>query len=244
MSRLQVVCLHHAGGGSASFHRLRRDLSELGTDAGFTTVTLPGRESRRDEPRYVDAQTCVQNLAEQLDDLLMQPHVLLGHSMGALLAYLLTQRRMSAGLRVPEAVVVASCRAPNMPAPLPDLDRCDDQDLASVLAGYGGLPVEVLDRPDWLALLMPTVRDDLRIVASVEPLDAPPIPCPLHIIGGLDDPLVPATTLTPWSGYSLQPQPVRLYPGDHFLLRLPPPELVADIAHIIDTTAVERRLVS
>ena len=175
MTPVELVCLHHAGGGAASFHPLRRALAEIGAEVAFTAVTLPGRESRRDEPRHVDAETCVRALADELEELLCKPHVLLGHSMGAILAYLLAQQRISRGLRAPEAVIVASCRAPHLPAPLVDLHLLDDHELATELARYGGLPTEVLNRPDWLALLMPTVRDDLRICQSQWRTDAPPL---------------------------------------------------------------------
>jgi surfactin synthase thioesterase subunit len=55
MTPVELVCFHHAGGGS-------------------------GRESHCDEPRYVDADACVRGLADELDDLLSRPHVLLGHT--------------------------------------------------------------------------------------------------------------------------------------------------------------------
>ena len=67
----------------------------MGAEVAFTAVTLPGRESRRDEPRHVDAETCVRALADELDELLRRPHVLLGHSMGAILAYLVWLNNVS-----------------------------------------------------------------------------------------------------------------------------------------------------
>ena len=242
MTPVELVCFHHAGGGSASFHPLRRALAEIGAEVAFTAVTLPGRESRRDEPRHVDAETCVRALADELDELLRRPHVLLGHSMGAILAYLLAQQRISRGLRAPEAVIVASCRAPHLPAPLADLHLLGDHELATDLARYGGLPTEVLNRPDWLALLMPTVRDDLRICQSHRRTDVPPLPCPLHIVAGLDDPVAPPHTVVAWASYSVQPQPVHFYPGGHFLFHSPDPELVATVARVANEAARERNL--
>jgi surfactin synthase thioesterase subunit len=67
---VELVCFHRAGGGSASFHPLRLPLAVLGANVALTTVKLPGRESRRDEPRYVDADACVRAVAVELDGLL------------------------------------------------------------------------------------------------------------------------------------------------------------------------------
>lgn len=242
MTPVELVCFHHAGGGSASFHPLRRALTNMGAEVALTAVTLPGRESRRDEPRHVDAETCVRALADELDELLRRPHVLLGHSMRAILAYLVAQQRISRGLRAPEAVIVASCRAPHLPAPLGDLHLLGDHELAAELARYGGLPTEVLTRPDWLALLMPTVRDDLRICQSHWRTDSPPLPCPLHIVAGLDDQVAPPDMMAAWASYSVQPQPVRSYPGGHFLFRSPEPALVATVARVAKAAARERNL--
>jgi surfactin synthase thioesterase subunit len=232
MTPVDLVCFHHAGGGSASFHALRQALADMGADVALQVATLPGRESRRAEPRHVDADSCVHALADELEEQLTRPHVLLGHSMGALLAYSLAQKRISRGQRPPEAVIVASCRAPHQPAPAENLQSTDDYQLAVRLARYGGLPAEILDRPDWLALLMPIVRDDLRIFQSFLPSDEPPLPCPLYIFGGCDDPLAPPDTLAAWATHSLQPHPVRLYHGGHFLLRSPEPALVTAIARV------------
>jgi surfactin synthase thioesterase subunit len=123
----------------------------------------------------------------------------------------------------------------HLPGPLHDLHLVDDNELAAELARYGGLPAEILSSPGWLELLMPTVRDDLRICQSYRPSGEPPLPCPLHIFGGHDDPLAPPDTMAAWSNYSAQPQPVCLFAGGHFLFRQPDPRLVTAVAGVSRT---------
>ena len=239
MSSVELVCFHHAGGGAATFHPLRRALSGLGADVALTTVTLPGRDSRSGEPRYVDADACVRGIAHELEDKLNRPHVFLGYSMGAILAYALTCRRLSQGLPAPRALIVAAYRAPGVFGPMEDLDLDDDDALIAELARHGGIPVEILSRREWLELLIPIVRDDLRICQSYRPGADPPLPCPLHVFGGREDPLAPPESLDGGSSHSAQPQPVRVFAGDHFLFRDPGPELAREIARIVEHAGAE-----
>ncbi|ORW88096.1 hypothetical protein AWC27_14635 [Mycobacterium szulgai] len=233
MSAIELVCFPYAGGGAMSFNLLRRDLLAAGAGVNVTTVELPGRGIRREEARFVDAVMCARSLAAELGDLLCAPHVLLGHSMGALLAYLVAQERISLGLRRPEAVVAAAACAPHLIENPYDLDTIDDYDLALELASFGGLPVGLLSQPEWLVALMPAIRDDLRICQSYR-RSGSPLPCPLHILGAYHDPLVPVDALAAWADYSIAPQPVRLFDGGHFLFQRANPDVVTAIADIAD----------
>jgi surfactin synthase thioesterase subunit len=79
-----LICFHHAGDASAAFRALTR---ALGPHIPITAVNLPGRESRSREPRHRDVYACATQLADELSPHFEQPHMLLGHSMGAIIAY-------------------------------------------------------------------------------------------------------------------------------------------------------------
>ena len=226
----RLICFHHAGGASATFRALIR---ALGPHIPITAVNLPGRESRMREPRHRDIYACAAQLADQLSPQLDRPHVLLGHSMGAIIAYTIAQQRIAAMRRGPDALIVASCAAPHLPSAAAQIDCADDMQLANTLSQFGGLPAEVLARPEWLAALMPLVRDDLQICASHRDRGEPPLPCPIHIFGGDADPLVTHTDLTGWRHHTNQPRPETIVPGGHFLFGDPHPELVGAIAEIL-----------
>lgn len=226
-----VVGFHHAGGSAAMFHPLRR---QLGEDIRMVAVNLPGREARMREPRQVDANECIEQLDVELGQLLSEPHILFGHSMGALLAYALAKRRIAAGSQPPDALIVAAYRAPHLAAsssPLLPLLRpdIDDRTLARALVSYGGLPTEVLGRPDWMRLLMPIVRDDLLICASYLHTDTKPLPTNLVILGATNDPLVPDHELAQWNSHAQWSNGPHCFSGGHFFLRNPTPALIETI---------------
>jgi surfactin synthase thioesterase subunit len=226
----RLICFHHAGGASAAFHALTRALDP---QIPVTAVNLPGRESRFREPRYHDIYTCATQLADELSAHLKHPHVLLGHSMGAIIAYTIAQQRIAAGDRGPDALIVASYAAPHLPSAAAHIECADDLQLATTLSQFGGLPAEILARPEWLAALMPVVRDDLRICASYRDRGEPPLPCPIHIFGGDADPLVTRAALTGWRRHTSQPRPITMVAGGHMLFRDPDPALIKAINTIL-----------
>jgi surfactin synthase thioesterase subunit len=230
----RLICFHHAGGASAAFRPLTR---ALGPHIPVTAVNLPGRESRCREPRHRDVYACATQLADELSPHLDRPHVLLGHSMGAIIAYTIAQQRIAAFRRGPDALIVASYAAPHLPSDIAQIDSADDFQLAATLSQFGGLPAAVLARPDWLAALMPLVRNDLRICASHRDRGEPPLPCPIHVFGGGADPVVTPAALAGWREHTCRPRPVTIVPGGHFLFRDPHVGLVGAIAAIVADSA-------
>ncbi len=160
--------------------------------------------------------------------------MLLGQSMGAIIAFTVAQQRLAAGLRGPDALIVSGYAAPHLPSAAAHIVATDDHQLAATLAQLGGVPAELLEQPEWLAALMPLVRDDLRICASHRGGDETPLPCPIHAFGGDTDPLVAPAELAGWSRHTRQPRPMTILPGAHLLFSDPHPTLVRDITAILD----------
>jgi hypothetical protein len=108
--RLLFVCFPDAG-EAAGRYRAWRD-----PRIAVHVVELPGRGERRAEHPYRDMWLLVESLAAELAGVLARPHVLFGAGLGALVAYRLAQRRVSAGLGVPRALVVAHQAPPDRAA--------------------------------------------------------------------------------------------------------------------------------
>ena len=87
---------------------------------------------------------------------------------------------------------------------------------------------------------MPTVRDDLRICQSYRPSGEPPLPCPLHIFGGHNDPLLRRTRWPP--GLVIRRSRNRFVssPATTFCSVEPDPQLVTAVARVVEDVALER----
>lgn len=213
--RPTLVCFHHAGGTASTFRDWRKNAPE---DFDIHPVQLPGRESRIAEPRHTDLDTLVESLLPELEAVLAGPHVLFGHSMGALIAYRLAQRRLELGLRDPAALIVAAYVAPHTEPIRLALEQLSDLDLAKTLCDIDGMHPEFLRRPEWLGPLLAVVKDDLRICASHPATAAAPLPIPLHAFGATQDPLVTMEKLAAWSDHTTAEFGLTFLPGGHFMV--------------------------
>ncbi|MFD7122327.1 thioesterase II family protein [Streptomyces sp. NPDC059922] len=221
---VRLHCFAHAGAGISSFHGWPRD---LGADVRAEPHLLPGRESRRNEPRVTGKDAL---LADLLDRFVpgapdfSAPYVLYGHSLGAVVAYTLTRALHEAGLPLPALLAVGAGPPPDAPSDLSDACRADDTELLRLLGDAGAVPEYARPGGFWHRAVLPVLRDDLILAqalraAAREPLaDGRPLPVPLLAVAGAGDPLAPPGTMAGWSRWSRHPVVTRTVPGDHFFV--------------------------
>ncbi|MFI2378459.1 thioesterase II family protein [Streptomyces sp. NPDC018964] len=240
--RLSMFCFPYAGGGASAYAGWQR---RLGDAVEVLPVRLPGREARMAEPRFTDLTALVADLDRELgEELDRRPHVLYGHSMGALIAFALAQHRRARGARLPHALLLGAHRAPHLPAP-PIIHGyvSDDSELVRGLAMLGGLPRVLLDRPDWLSALLPVVRGDLMLCAGAPEVDRTPLPVPLHTFAGAEDRLVTVPEVRAWDAYTSRGSETVVVPGGHFFIRDQETVFLDRLAEVLDRYAAAPDLV-
>lgn len=211
---LRLVCLPHAGGGTAVF---RSWAAELPEEIELIAVRLPGRESRLSEPAYQDWAELLGQLHAELVQSVEPPYALFGHSFGAMLSYELAQLGGPDGAG-PRRLVLAGCAPPGLPRPTPALAGLPDAELVSGLRNYGALPDEVVNSPSLLGLLLPMVRADLALAESWSRRPARPVRVPLTVLSGLADPIAPAAQCQQWQQLATAGFEYHPLPGHHFFL--------------------------
>nr|WP_298096142.1 alpha/beta fold hydrolase [uncultured Shinella sp.] len=215
-ARLRLFCLPFAGGG-AEFYRDWAAL--LPGDIEVWPVQLPGRSMRMMEPPIDTMTTLVDSLGEALAPYLPEmPFAFFGHSMGALISYELTHYLRRNGLAMPAGLLLSGRSAPSHPiGRLKHL--LPDQDLVEELKRFDGTPREVLDSPELLALILPILRNDLKLLETYVFDDRrAPLDIPLHVTGGDADGLVPVDSLGGWTDLSTSPANIEIWSGGHFYL--------------------------
>ncbi|MFJ8791270.1 thioesterase II family protein [Streptomyces sp. NPDC102462] len=236
----RLFCFPYAGGGASAYRRWQRGLDAHDAGVRVLPVQLPGREERFAEPRFTDLDALIDDMDAQLDEELSAPHILYGHSMGALIAYALTRRRQRRGAALPRALVLSAYRAPHLPAPpIADPDA-GDAELVAGLAALGGIPPTLLDHPEILSALLPVARDDLRLCLRSRAAPAEPLRVPLHLFAGLGDRLVGVSEVAAWGRHAGRGCELRTMPGGHFFVRSDEGAFLAELASLTRRYATER----
>ncbi|WP_328870166.1 thioesterase domain-containing protein [Streptomyces sp. NBC_00287] len=237
---LRLLCFPYAGAGGSLFARWQGELADRGCPVEVVPVRLPGREGRAREPRFTELAPLVRALEADLTELLDEPHLMYGHSMGALVGYALTLRRQAGGAVLPRALLLAAHRAPHLPAPHIAPIDAPDAELAAALARLGGLPPLLLNHPEWLRALLPIIRDDLRVCADAASLHPQPVRVPLHLFAGEEDILVRVPEVLAWRRYAGLGCELRTVPGGHFFPRTHEGALLDEVACVVKREVTPR----
>jgi surfactin synthase thioesterase subunit len=230
---IRLICLPFAGGGSAPFYRWRRHLP---AGIALAPITLPGHDGRLNEPPLVELGTLARRLVDESQPMLDRPFVLLGHSVGAWLAFEMARELRRRGRRLPELLVVAANRAPHMRMTESPIHGAPDQEFLNVLGQrYGGIPTEVIVSRELLQLLMPALRADIKMIETYQYVEEQPLDIEILALGGIDDMAVSPAQLDGWRKHTSRACSVRLLPGGHFFLfDSKPSESSAGVRMIVD----------
>jgi surfactin synthase thioesterase subunit/NAD(P)-dependent dehydrogenase (short-subunit alcohol dehydrogenase family)/acyl carrier protein len=212
---LRLFCLPYAGGGASAFASWR---AALAPEIAVVPVQLPGREERVAEAAIRDMGELVSRLADAVGDRWEAPFALFGHSLGGLIAFELTRELRRRSLPQPEQLILSACAIPH-PGESRQIHRLPEEELILELAQTFGFSRESLRDPALRQALLPTVRADVTVLESYQLAEEPPLACPLLLLGGTNDLLVPPERLLEWKGQTTAGVSLRLLSGDHMFIR-------------------------
>ena len=222
---MRLVCLPHAGGGAAVF---RGWAGELPDTVELVALRLPGRERRVREPAIADWPTLLDALETALAEEVAPPYVLLGHSLGAMIAYELAGRLTSSGAP-PLGLVLAGCPAPHLPLVDPPIHDLPDDEFVAGLGRLAGTPPAVLADPRVLKLTAPMLRSDMALAETWPPGPPHPVESPLTTFAGTDDPIAPPEAVAAWAAHTRAGFTAHVVEGDHFSMMSPPSRLLGPL---------------
>jgi surfactin synthase thioesterase subunit len=203
-----------AGGASHAFRPLAGHLPE-----GIVARPhdYPGHGRRLRESLLTDLEALADDAFARIRDELRRPYALFGHSMGALVAWLVATRAAAAGFAPPRLLVTSGHRAPWAPNRRADFHGLPREAFFESILGLGGTPPEIAGHPELLDYIEPILRADFTAVETWKPPAPQPLEAPILVLRGTGDSHSRADAER-WAEASDRPMTLREFPGGHFFL--------------------------
>lgn len=213
--QLTLYCLPCAGASAIMYLRWKKLLPSW---VEVVPVELPGRGMRLSENPKDNYLALTELLSDEIALAAPKRYALFGHSMGALLAYGVTQKLQRLHKEPPAALLVSGCAAPARQDSEYYHKIRTEAALIDDLNQQGGTPEEVFNSPELLAMTLDILRVDYQVCESFQYTPQTPLPIPIHCFGGKAD-AIGAESLSIWWQESSRTFTLDWFDGGHFFLR-------------------------
>lgn len=208
----RVICFPHAGGSANFFLALAKSISR---DLEIVAIQYPGRQDRLHEPAIGSIDALADQVHEALKPITDRPVVLVGHSMGAIVAFEVA-RRISVDLpdRV-QALIVSSQRAPSLDHAGTTHRESDAELLARIRDLYGDAFPSRTD-PRVIRPVLATIRADLRAIENYQYVPGELLSCDITAVVGDADPMTSVEAVDRWRDHTQGRFERHVLTGRHF----------------------------
>lgn len=237
--QIQLFCFHYAGGSAFDYSGLREYLPD---NIGIYPFQLPGRGKRRNDRYPSSVREAAEEAAEAINSIIKGPFILLGHSMGGMIASVAAQILQEEYGLFPERLFVT--------ASVPDfgetsrinsmlMSPLDDDEFCRKLVEFNAVDKRILGLRRFREEIFPVTRVDFTMAEKYHADSSVKLKCGISVYGGLNDKVVRPAQLSEWGKFTLSDTTIRLFDGDHFFIREYMPEICLDIIKI--SSAVVRQ---
>ncbi|MGF7081422.1 thioesterase II family protein [Mucilaginibacter sp. UYCu711] len=226
MKTINLICLAFAGGNRYSYRLFSEKAPPV---LNLITLEYPGRGSRIKEELATDITLLIDDLYVQVNAIANSgPYAIYGHSMGGLLAYLLTLKLAENNREQPQHVFISGTSGPSSKSRSEKMRHLLERAaFIEEIRKLDGMPQEILENEELLAYLEPILRADFKISENYQHTDRLPLNLPFTVITGSEEELETEDVLL-WQKETTQQVDFIQLPGKHFFI-LQHPEKILDI---------------
>jgi acyl transferase domain-containing protein/surfactin synthase thioesterase subunit/non-ribosomal peptide synthetase component F/acyl carrier protein len=232
----RLFAFPHAGGNHNSFGGWSAGLPD---DVELISYSLPGRNGQDTLP-YQRWQSMIDDLAALVhrhDD--GTPFAFFGHSLGALVAFEVCRQLAAENRRTPAVLFLSAYPAPHLSSDQERHSLPADRFL-DLVRDWGLVPAEFLENEELLQLVLPPLRNDLKLAAEYvcqtggQTGKRLSVPCVVY--GGAADKTVSLEELRAWREHFEEGTSVSVatFPGGHFYTTTAQADLLKSISGQLD----------
>lgn len=177
---LDFLLFPFAGGNKYSYQRF------IQNKPNFCVIEYPGRGGRMSESLLSEVDLVVENIIVQIENMIKNDYVIYGHSMGALVGYLLCHKIQELGLPKPIKLVVSGIKAPSIKRGKLISHLPDDLFWEEVIK-IGGISDELQNYPELVEFYIPILKADFTVVENYEYVKKEKLTIPIDVFYGSEE---------------------------------------------------------
>lgn len=229
---MKLFCFPYAGGSSAIFNNWK---SFIDPRIEIRTIELAGRGKRIHEAHYNNFHDVIKDVFSIIVDEIKSgsDYAFFGHSMGAKIAYELSQEIAAKGLPGPDHIFFSGRGAPYI---LGENEKkyheLPDHEFKEEIFKLGGTPKEFFEHPELLEVFLPLLKNDFKMAArEISEKEINPLNCNISVFLGKEEELKPEQ-IDGWKNYTANNCTVYYFNGGHFFIN----EKYEQVVKIINNT--------
>jgi surfactin synthase thioesterase subunit len=230
---MKLICFPYAGGSSAIFNQWK---NYIGSNIEIIAVELAGRGKRIHEAHYKDFDEVINDVFSLIIDEIKgnSDYAFFGHSMGAKIAFELTQEILKRGFSGPSHVFFSGRGAPYvLGKDEKEYHKLPDEEFKQEILKLGGTPKEFFDHPELLEVFLPMLKSDFKLAErDVIGKEINPLPFDITVFLGKDEELIPEQ-IDSWKKYTSENCTIHFFNGGHFFINDKVEEVVRKINNTI-----------
>src|SRR5688572_11916952 len=210
---VNVHCLPFAGGSKYSYFECtkRRDKA-----MSFIGIDYPGRGSRISEPLLPNIHKIADDAFMKVRQRLHEPYAIFGHSMGAIVGFLLMLRIDEAKLPFPKCLIFSGCPGPSV-YKRDNLYTLPKRDFFLHLRNLDGTPPEIFRNDDLMTFFEPILKADFQALTLFRYPEHDKWDIPITVLVGKEEG-ISAEDAKAWGNETKSQLDLIWFPGKHFFL--------------------------
>jgi surfactin synthase thioesterase subunit len=228
--KINLFCLPFSGGNSYSYRKLEQYTADF---INIVALELPGHGKRMKEPLLNDITEMAEDVIEQMKNSFSEPYAIYGHSMGATLGYVVSQKIVQQKISPPIHLFVSGHQGPSVVDNKERLHVLPKEEFIEKVLAYGGIPDMVAQEKELMDLFVPIMRADFQALETYTHKPAQPLNVPITVMIGLGEDITYEEALK-WQEVTTQKISLKRFPGGHFFIFNHLPEIGRIISQTLE----------
>lgn len=209
---MKIIAFAFAGGSKYSFQMFSTKLSQ------FIVEEYPGRGLRIKEKLITELEPIIEDLLPKVINEIenSQEYIIYGHSMGALVGFLICHRLQELGIKPPVKLVVSGRNDPSLKR-AKKIAHLPNSEFWKEVINIGGIPDELAKHSELIDFYVPILKADFSAIENYHYDKKEKLKVPIDVFYGKTEG-ISETEIEGWKNQSTENVVITPLEGNHFFI--------------------------